>query len=153
MAGNNRTDKQSNYVISYIQLCCSGRVSCAAGGWLSLARLDGKQLFNSIHISNRDTSLNIILPEKKNTFLHTASLIWNTIHKSIVKSDSGLETSVSIVKLRSTSIILNCQAVGLKDHWTDKNFQITSAHDTSSPPPSSSTSSNMDIEKVINIVS
>jgi hypothetical protein len=110
-------------------------------------------LFNSIHISNRDASLNIILPEKKNTFLYTALIIWNTIHKSIVKSDSGLETSFSIVKLRSKSIILNCQAVGFRDHWTDKNFQITSTHDTSSPPPSSSTSSNMDIEKVIDIVS
>ena len=110
-------------------------------------------LYNSICISNRDTSLNIILPEKTNTFLYAASLIWNTIHKSIVKSDSGLEASVGTVKLRSKSIILNCQAVGLRDHWTDKNFQITSAHDTSSSPSSSPTSSDIDTEKFVDIMS
>ena len=82
-------------------------------------------LYDNINISNRDTSLNIILPQKNNTFLFIAAQLWNSIHKEIVKSDSGLETSVSMVKIRAKSHILDCQAAGERDHWIDQNFQIT----------------------------
>jgi len=114
-------------------------------------------LYNSICISNRDTSLTIILPEKTNTFLYAASQIWNTIHKRIVKSECGLETSVSIVKQRTKSIILDCQAVEQRDHWTDKNFQIFSTnclHDTTcSSSTFTQTSSDLSSEKLIDIFS
>ena len=83
------------------------------------------QIYNSINISARDTSLTIILPEKNKTFLYIAAQIWNSIHKRIVKSDSGLETSVNLVKIRAKTLILECQAVEERDHWTDKNFQLT----------------------------
>ena len=69
-------------------------------------------LYDKINISNRDTSLTIILSEKNNTFLYVAAQIWNSIHKQIVKSDNGLETSVSLVKVRVKSLILDCQAAG-----------------------------------------
>ena len=85
-------------------------------------------LYNSINISTRDTSLTIILPEKNKTFLYIAAQIWNSIHKRIVKSDSGLETSVNLVKIRAKTLILECQAAEERDHWTDKNFQIIHAN-------------------------
>ena len=58
-------------------------------------------LYRSISVSTRDTSLTIILPERTNTFLYRAAQIWNSIHKRLVKSDCGLETSVSLVKIES----------------------------------------------------
>jgi hypothetical protein len=42
-----------------------------------------------------------------------------------VKSDCGLENSVNLVKIRAKAFILECQAVEERDHWTDKNFQLT----------------------------
>ena len=81
-------------------------------------------LYDKINISNRDTSLTIILSEKNNTFLYVAAQIWNSIHKQIVKSDNGLETSVSLVKVRVKRLILDCQAAGERDHWMDENFQL-----------------------------
>ena len=84
-------------------------------------------LYDSINVSTRDTSLTIILPDKANTFLYVAAQLWNSIHKKIVKSDCGLETSVSLVKIRAKCLILECQAAEERDKWTDKNFQIASA--------------------------
>ena len=81
-------------------------------------------LYENIKVSNRDSSLTIILPDKTNTFLYKASLMWNTIHKRIVRSNSGLEESVALVKCRTKNIILECQAAETKDCWTDKNFEL-----------------------------
>ena len=47
--------------------------------------------------------------------------------QKIVKSDCGLETFISAVKMRAKSLILECQAAKERDRWTDKNFQISSA--------------------------
>ena len=85
------------------------------------------QLYNSINVSSRDTSLTIILPEKTNTFLYVAAQLWNSIQKRIVKSDCGLETSVSLVKMRVKNLIMEFQAAEERNTWTEKNFQITSA--------------------------
>ena len=87
-------------------------------------------LFNSINVSKRDTSLTIILTVKTNTFLYRASQMWNTIHKRIVKTDVGLEASVNIVKLRTKTILLECQAVEDKDNWTENNLQISTTPQT-----------------------
>ena len=54
-------------------------------------------LYNNVRVSQRDTSLTVILPEKTNTFLYRAPQLWNTIHKRIVKTDTGLEVSVNLV--------------------------------------------------------
>ena len=83
-------------------------------------------LYENINISNRDTSLTIILPQKSNTFLYIAAQIWNSIYKRIMNSDNGLETSVSLVKIRTKTLILDCQAAGERDHWMDQNFQVNS---------------------------
>ena len=92
-------------------------------------------LYDSINVSKRDTSLTIILPEKTNTFLYRASQLWNTVHKRIVNTDTGLEVSVNLVKLRTKTTILECQAVEEKDFWTDKNFQILpTPHDIGATP-------------------
>ena len=91
-------------------------------------------LYNNICVSQRDTSLTIVLPDKTDTFLYRASKLWNTIHKRIVKTDTGLEVSVSLVKNRTKTLILECQAVEDKDIWTDKNFQISTNPQNSSLP-------------------
>ena len=113
-------------------------------------------LYDSINISIRDTSLTIILPEKKNTFLYVGAQTWNSIHKRIVKSDCGLETSASLVKIRTKNIILECQAAGERDHWIDNNFQITpgsSSHDTPHSKTLTHGSSQSTTEAIINIIS
>ena len=84
-------------------------------------------MYNSINVSSRDTSLTIILPEKTNTFLYVAAQLWNSIHKRIVKSECGLETSVSLVKMRVKNLIMEFQAAEEIYTWTEKNFQINSA--------------------------
>ena len=112
-------------------------------------------LYESICISNRDTSLTIILPEKTNTFLFAASQIWNSIHKRLVKSECGLETSVNSVKQRTKSIILDCQAAEQRDHWTDKNFQIfliNCPQNTSLSSALTQTSFNLNSEKIVNVI-
>jgi hypothetical protein len=38
-------------------------------------------LYENIKLSNRDSSLTIILPDKTNKFLYKASLMWNAIQK------------------------------------------------------------------------
>ena len=81
-------------------------------------------LFENINLSKRDTSLNIILPEKSNTFLYKASQIWNAIHKRVLTTDKGLETSVNLVKLRTKKILLEAQTLELHDEWTYHNFGI-----------------------------
>ena len=53
--------------------------------------------------------------------------MWNTIHKRIVRSDSGLEESVALVKCPTKNLILECQATETKDCWTDKNFELCHA--------------------------
>ena len=68
--------------------------------------------------------MTIILPEKSKTFLYQASILWNIIHKKIIDTCKGIEASVNVVKLRSKNVILDCQAVGENDHWTEKNFQL-----------------------------
>ena len=82
-------------------------------------------LYDSIQVSKRDTSLTIILSEKSNTFLYVASRLWNTIHKRIVRTDDGLKTTVSLVKGRCKTIILEAQSAELKHIWTPNNFKIS----------------------------
>ena len=50
--------------------------------------------------------------------------MWNLIHKSILTPDSGLYTSVSLVKQRLKVTLLNSQSLHDPIHWTPENFQI-----------------------------
>ena len=81
-------------------------------------------LYEAINLSKRDTSLNIILPKKSNTFLYMASQMWNMIHKRIISTEKGLDTSVNLVKLRTKKILLEAQALDLHNEWTYHNFKI-----------------------------
>ncbi len=101
-------------------------------------------LYSMVELSKRDTSNVIILPIKTNTFLYTASILWNITHKRILNHTSseaseGLATtSISLFKLRCKAIILECQALNDKIHWTSHNFQIqpqTPGHGPSLPSP------------------
>ena len=81
-------------------------------------------LYESINLSNRDTSNVVILIKKSNTFLHEAAKLWNTLHKRILSPDKGLDTSLHHIKLRTKDIILQIQSNGLDDIWTENNFQF-----------------------------
>ena len=83
-------------------------------------------LYESISISKRDTSNVILLPNKSNTFLYLASLMWNQVHKRIISSDKGICTPLNSIKLRMKRILLETQSIGIKNQWTDHNFQIPS---------------------------
>ena len=50
--------------------------------------------------------------------------MWNMIHKRILATDKGLETSVNLVKLRTKKILLEAQTLELHDEWTYHNFEI-----------------------------
>ena len=116
------------------------------------------QMYNSINVSSRDTSLTIILPEKTNTFLYVAAQLWNSIQKRIVKLNCGFETSVSLVKMRVKNLIMEFQAAEERNIWTEKNFQITSAGSSCDiPHPSTIThghfkSSDQNTEAIIDII-
>ena len=81
-------------------------------------------LFECINTSNRDTSNNVILSVKSNTFLHLAAKFWNSVHKRIITPGKGLETSLGLVKSRMRDIILQFQSTDIPDTWTPSNFQL-----------------------------
>ena len=81
-------------------------------------------LFECINTSNRDTSNNVILSVKSNTFLHLAAKFWNSVHKRIITPGKGLETSLGLVKSRMRDIILQFQSNDIPDTWTPSNFQL-----------------------------
>ena len=81
-------------------------------------------LFDEIKISDRDSSLTIILPKHSKTFLYMASKMWNMIHKRLLTIETGLSISAALVKIRSKRIILECQALDMEEQWTPNNFQI-----------------------------
>ena len=81
-------------------------------------------LYEAINISNRTTSLTVILLNKSNTFLFTAAKLWNTVHKKILTSSNCLETSINLIKLRTKALLLQSQAADLKDTWTPNNFKL-----------------------------
>ena len=87
-------------------------------------------LFESIRLSRRDHSMTIILPEKSNTFLYKASILWNLTNKRLLSSksstQSGFDVSLNLVKLRTKAIIMESQLADMADTWTPKNFQIAS---------------------------
>ena len=58
-----------------------------------------------------ESSLNIILPVKSNTFLYRASTFWNATHKHILSSKHGLQTSMNVIKLRTKLIILDSRSL------------------------------------------
>ena len=88
-------------------------------------------LYKKIEVSKRDSSSVIILPRKSNTFIYKASTFWNDIHKRIL-NDTGeiLGTSITMMKLRCKSTILEIQALNDKLHWTYHNFKLTSQSST-----------------------
>ena len=81
-------------------------------------------LFESINLSSRATSHNVILSNKTNTFLYEAARLWNTVQKHILTPDKGLETSLNLIKLRSKAIILQSQTADLRESWTPNNFLV-----------------------------
>ena len=81
-------------------------------------------LYEAINISNRATSLTVILLNKSNTFLFNAAKLWNIVHKKILTSSNCLETSINLIKLRTKALLLQSQAADLKDTWTPSNFKL-----------------------------
>ena len=81
-------------------------------------------IYNCIKVSPRESSLNIILPVKSNTFLYRASTFWNSIHKQILSSTHGLRTSMNLIKLRTKTTILETQSKDDADLWSPNNFNL-----------------------------
>ena len=60
-----------------------------------------------------------ILPKRINVFKHY-------LHRDIIFISFNVKkNSVSLVKMRAKTLILDCQAAGERDHWIDQNFQMT----------------------------
>ena len=93
-------------------------------------------IYDCIKLSPRESSLNIILPVKSNTFLYRASTFWNATHKHILSSKHGLQTSMNVIKLRTKSIILDSQSLDNAGLWTPNNFQLCqpSYREAQTPP-------------------
>ena len=81
-------------------------------------------IYDCIKLSPRESSLNIILPVKSNTFLYRASTFWNATHKYILSSKHGLQTSMNVIKEKTKLIILDSQLLDDAGLWTPKNFQL-----------------------------
>ena len=62
----------------------------------------------------------IITPPPGNTFIYKSSVIWNIV-KSIFKIDDPA-TSVSILKLKLKTYLLNKQLLGDAENWAENNF-------------------------------
>ena len=65
-------------------------------------------------------NLFIITPPPDNTFIYKSSVIWNSV-KSIFKIDDPA-TSVSILKLKLKTYLLNKQLLGDAENWVENNF-------------------------------
>ena len=87
-------------------------------------------LFKSIRLSCRDHSKTIILPEKSNTFLYKAYILWNLTNKRLLSVTSGYQSEfdvpLNLVELRTKAIIMESQSADIAGIWTPKNFQIAS---------------------------
>ena len=62
----------------------------------------------------------IITPPPDNTFIYKSSVIWNSV-KSIFKIDDPA-TSVSILKLKLKTYLLNKQLLGDAENWVENNY-------------------------------
>ena len=65
-------------------------------------------------------NLFIITPPPDNTFIYKSSVIWNSV-KSIFKMDDPA-TSMSILKLKLKTYLLNKQLLGDAENWVENNF-------------------------------
>ena len=76
---------------------------------------------NLYKFSARDQrNLFIITPPHDKTFIYKSSVIWNSV-KSIFKIDDPA-TSVSILKLKLKTYLLNKQLLGDAENWVENNF-------------------------------
>ena len=65
-------------------------------------------------------NLFIITPPPDNTFIYKSSVIWNSV-KSIFKINDPA-TSVSILKLKLKTYLLNKQLLGDAENWVENKF-------------------------------
>ena len=81
-------------------------------------------LYEKINISVRDTSNVIILPKPSPNFFFESSKMWNLVHKNLLVPEKGLLTSVSLVKQKLKSILLESQSLNGPNTWTTENFML-----------------------------
>ena len=81
-------------------------------------------LIQKINISNRDTSNVLILDKQSDIFLYRSSLLWNLIHKGLIKFEESFATPVPLVKQRLKALILENQSLHDQNLWTDDNFEL-----------------------------
>ena len=80
-----------------------------------------QQVHNLYKFSTRgQMNLFITTPPPDNTFIYKSSVIWNSV-KSIFKIDDPA-TSVSILKLKLKTYLLNKQLLGDAENWVENNF-------------------------------
>ena len=94
-------------------------------------------LYEKINISVRDTSNLIILPKPSPNFFYESSKMWNSVHKNILVPEKGLLTSISLVKHKLKTILLESQSLNDPNIWTPDNFQLK--------PPKPTYPSNMNV--------
>ena len=81
-------------------------------------------LYETIDLSSRDTSNLIILSHPSPIVFYESSKMWNSVYKRLIKFDNDFSTSVSLVKQRLKSLILESQGLHDAEMWTPENFQI-----------------------------
>jgi hypothetical protein len=94
-------------------------------------------LYEKINISVRDTSNLIILPKPTPNFFYESSKMWNSVHKNLLVPEKGLLTSISIIKHRLKTTLLESQSLNEPNIWTPDNFQLK--------PPKPTYPSNMNV--------
>ena len=83
-------------------------------------------LYIHTNISPRDTSNAIILSQfqQSDTFLYQSSVLWNSIHKSLINFEDSFANSMSLVKNLLKVLVLKNQSLHDENNWTDDNFML-----------------------------
>ena len=82
-------------------------------------------LYDTYHLSNRETSLTLLTPNRSQQFFYKSSVAWNSIYKkALSKPHSDMTTKISHFKMELKKILLSHQNEGDKNEWQKSNFEL-----------------------------
>ena len=82
-------------------------------------------LYELYNLSNRESSLTLITPERSSQFLYRSTIAWNSVFKkALLKPHSDLTTTISHFKNEIKKILILKQKYGEQNEWQKTNFKL-----------------------------
>ena len=82
-------------------------------------------LYESYILSNRESSLTLITPERSSQFFYRSAIAWNSVYKkALAKPHSDLTTTISHFKSEIKKMLISKQKEGDLIEWQKSNFKL-----------------------------